>query len=483
MAAGTYVFRWTVTNGTCSATDLVQVIIDATVTANAGVDQRQCGGTSVTLTGNNPAPGTGLWTKVSGGTATITSPTSASTTVTGMTFGTYVFRWTVTNGTCSATDLVEVVIANCGEQICTYTQGAYGSTGGSMCNGLPEDPGPNQFNTFDMITNSIHSYTVNSYTPPLSGVAPFVDHVLVVGKPGASVYMNSTASNVDAIIEYLPGGGPSKELLAGNYNITALPGSYLKNGNLNNTLLAQTITFGLNIGIGTNLGSFELQAGVLVTADAEECGSNVPLERECIYNPLAPYNLIDVINDYHYHTISAAVVNAIPGSPNTVSGLFELANRALANVDGVVGSENGASLSAIAQAVDMINNAFDECKLFVGWDVEPCPETDPEAPIIVSRMGREATPAEAKALEVSAYPNPFTDKVRFVVDAPVAGQGSLEVYNTLGQKVGVVYRGIIQAGKGQVFEYNVPAASRTNLFYILRMNGQQITGKLLNIKN
>ena len=31
----------------------------------------------------------------------------------------------------------------------------------------------------------------------------------------------------------------------------------------------------------------------------------------------------------------------------TVAGLFDLANRALANVDGVVGSENGASLSEI----------------------------------------------------------------------------------------------------------------------------------------
>jgi hypothetical protein len=309
-----------------------------------------------------------------------------------------------------------------------------------------------------------------------------VDHVLVVGKPGHSVYMNSTAAHVDAVIEHLPGGGASRELDAANYAINALPASYLKNNRINNVLLAQTITLGLNLGIGSNLDNFELQGGVLVTADADGgCGSNVPLVPECVYNPDPPYNLVDIINDYHYHTISAAVVAAIPGSPKTVSGLFELANRALANVDGVVGSEGGVSLTAINNAVDAINNAFDECKLFIGWDIEPCPEINP-SPILITRMGREVAPETAKTLAVSAYPNPFTDKVRFVVDAPVAGQGSLEVYNTLGQKVGTVYRGLFNAGKGQVFEYTAPSGTRSNLFYVLRLNGQQASGKLLSIK-
>lgn len=72
-------------------------------TVNAGTDQTITLPTSsVTLTGSaTPAPGTTIttyaWTKVSGGSATITSASSASTTVTGLTEGSYVFRLTVTN--------------------------------------------------------------------------------------------------------------------------------------------------------------------------------------------------------------------------------------------------------------------------------------------------------------------------------------------------------------------------------------------------
>ena len=48
----------------------------------------------------------------------------------------------------------------------------------------------------------------------------------------------------------------------------------------------------------------------------------------------------------------------------TVQGLFDLANTALGG-----GSTNGLSLSEIAGAVDAINNAFDGCRIFIGYDV------------------------------------------------------------------------------------------------------------------
>ena len=106
------------------------------------------------------------------------------------------------------------------------------------------------------------------------------------------------------------------------------------------------------------------------------CGSDIPEERICNYNTNPPYNLLSVTNEYTYRTISAAVVNAIVG-PKTVAGLFDLANRALANTDNVVGTENGVSITAIADAAAAINEVFDECKIFIGWNVAPCPATDP----------------------------------------------------------------------------------------------------------
>lgn len=69
-------------------------------TANAGPDQSLCGTLSTTFAGNSPLPNTGTWTMISGpGIATFSpNANNPSATVTVSNFGTYVFRWTITNG-------------------------------------------------------------------------------------------------------------------------------------------------------------------------------------------------------------------------------------------------------------------------------------------------------------------------------------------------------------------------------------------------
>jgi hypothetical protein len=59
-----------------------------------------------------------------------------------------------------------------------------------------------------------------------------------------------------------------------------------------------------------------------------------------------------------------------------------------------------------------------------------------------------------------------------------AGYGTLEVMNMLGQKVKTVYQGHMNAGE-QSFEMSLPAGRYSSLFYILRINGKQVTGKLV----
>ncbi|WP_300978989.1 gliding motility-associated C-terminal domain-containing protein, partial [Flavobacterium sp.] len=71
-------------------------------TANAGMDQTQCETATATFAGNTPAVGTGTWTLVSGA-GSITSPSSATSGITGLGYGANVFRWTISNGTCAAT--------------------------------------------------------------------------------------------------------------------------------------------------------------------------------------------------------------------------------------------------------------------------------------------------------------------------------------------------------------------------------------------
>lgn len=84
----------------------------------------------------------------------------------------------------------------------------------------------------------------------------------------------------------------------------------------------------------------------------------------------------------------------------------------------------------------------------------------------------------ANDVKVSAVPNPFNDKVKFVVTSQQPGYGTLEVMNVLGQKVKTVYQGRINAGE-QYFEMSLPAGRYSSLLYILRINGKQVTGKLI----
>jgi hypothetical protein len=83
---------------------------------------------------------------------------------------------------------------------------------------------------------------------------------------------------------------------------------------------------------------------------------------------------------------------------------------------------------------------------------------------------------------VNAYPNPFNDRIKFVVNSPNAGNGSLEVYNVMGQKVKTVYQGRINAGN-QSFELTIPKKQQQTLFYMLRVDGKKVTGKLLQLNN
>ena len=85
-------------------------------------------------------------------------------------------------------------------------------------------------------------------------------------------------------------------------------------------------------------------------------------------------------------------------------------------------------------------------------------------------------------MKVTPYPNPYTDQVRFVIESPISGKGTLEVYNLLGQKLQTVYQGYIFKGKNEVVQYNVPQLLRTHLVYILRVGKKEVTGKVLNIR-
>ncbi|MDO8336621.1 MAG: hypothetical protein Q7T74_07675, partial [Candidatus Saccharibacteria bacterium] len=138
---------------------------------------------------------------------------------------------------------------------CTYTQGYYGNLGGMSCAGEGDTK---SYTTTELIAKALGSYSGGTMT---------------IGLPGQSVFMTAP-DDIDDIIRVLPGGGGSYALLAGDIQISSSDfSSYLRKGNINNTLLAQTITLGLNLGIDSDLGDFVLQSGTLATAAPEGgCG-------------------------------------------------------------------------------------------------------------------------------------------------------------------------------------------------------------------
>lgn len=94
-----------VSGGSCTARlsneISVEVVNGTPAAASAGMAQVICGSTA-TLQGSDPAPGTGQWTLKSGpGSVTFSSAAAANSAVSGLVSGTYEFTWTVTS-TCGA---------------------------------------------------------------------------------------------------------------------------------------------------------------------------------------------------------------------------------------------------------------------------------------------------------------------------------------------------------------------------------------------
>ncbi|MDO9187769.1 MAG: gliding motility-associated C-terminal domain-containing protein, partial [Bacteroidia bacterium] len=113
LGVGANVFQWTISNAPCPSTS-DQVTITNTgggAPAAAGPDQSVCSNSAI-LAGNVPSFGTGLWTLVSG-TATITTPSSATSGISGLGIGVSVFEWTISNPPCPSTS-DQITITNTG---------------------------------------------------------------------------------------------------------------------------------------------------------------------------------------------------------------------------------------------------------------------------------------------------------------------------------------------------------------------------------
>lgn len=100
LSAGANTFRWTISNAPCasSSDEVVITTTSNSISADAGSDQLVCS-SSTMLGGNQAGSGVGTWTLVSGS-GVFDNPNNPSSGVSGLSVGTNVFRWTITNGSC-----------------------------------------------------------------------------------------------------------------------------------------------------------------------------------------------------------------------------------------------------------------------------------------------------------------------------------------------------------------------------------------------
>ena len=174
---GAYVFRWTITGSSCPTTtdDVTVNVFGSPSTANAGADQPICSTTgNATMSGNTPSVGTGVWSQVSGPvTATIASASSPATAISDMTtVGTYVFRWTISNGPCSAS--VDDVNITSGP--CAFYSRATGNVSDAIWSDTPT--GPAGFASFTALSNMVIQ---NGHVVSNSGNTSVSDLILQTG--------------------------------------------------------------------------------------------------------------------------------------------------------------------------------------------------------------------------------------------------------------------------------------------------------------
>jgi hypothetical protein len=264
------------------------------------------------------------------------------------------------------------------------------------------------------------------------------------------------------IFKMLPGGGPSAvfgtDNVAGvpeysntpSWPVVPLKPSGPKTGAIENQLFAQTLTLYFNTTIaGSTLANVQL-TGMAVIAP-RNCGSSEPA------GPGVPTQLV-----------STAITNylATHGYATTVAGLLQLANDALGGVD-----VSPLTLSQIQEAIDNINNAFDECAILTGYVAASAGGG--------GRVVTSNSTSSQPSLIVTAYPNPYQENFSLKVNSPVTGEASIGFYTMDGVKIGEMKKDVV-ANRDVWVPYNVPAAYRVRIVYHVSISGYNAKGIVLS---
>ena len=380
-------------------------------------------------------------------TATPTGGTWSGTGTNGSTFnpalaglGVHVLTYHYTDAFgCSAVQEVSIQVNRCaGINACTLTQGCYGSSNGKSCD---ED---------SLYRNAV-SIIKKLLTP-----SP-----IVIGSGARTLTI--TVADSARLNAVMPGGGtPFSFSHTGNITLQSSQFSLYKTsrGRINNILLSQTIALALNVRIKPDLAPFVLENGYIHTQRLRTCqNADLPSLVTCEEDSMAIRAWLMI----------PSVVNYLQAnSGGTVADLLALANEVLGRtkVPGQAGAGGTVvpSLANIVAQVDIINNAFDQCRIFLGFF--------PTLDLCTSSSLRAAQQEEAqvsvviKTLEVKVFPNPFGTTLNFNIQTPEKTKVKIELFDLQGKLLTQEYIGEFQSQENRIIQMKAPVVSAPILYRV-----------------
>ncbi|MFN6382374.1 MAG: T9SS type A sorting domain-containing protein [Bacteroidota bacterium] len=380
-------------------------------------------------------------------TATPTGGTWSGTGTNGSTFnpalaglGVHVLTYHYTDAFgCSAVQEVSIQVNRCaGINACTLTQGYYGSTNGNSCD---ED---------SLYRNAV-SIIKKLLTP-----SP-----IVIGSGARTLTI--TVADSARLNAVMPGGGtPFSFSHTGNITLQSSQFSLYKTsrGKINNILLSQTIALALNVRIKPDLAPFVLENGYIHTQRLRTCqNADLPSLVTCEEDSMAIRAWLMIPSVVNY---------LLANSGGTVADLLALANEVLGRtkVPGQAGAGGTVvpSLANIVAQVDIINNAFDQCRIFLGFF--------PTLNLCTSSSLRAAQQEEAqvsvviKTLEVKVFPNPFGTTLNFNIQTPEKTKVTIELFDLQGKLLTQEYIGEFQSQENRIIQMKAPVVSAPILYRV-----------------
>lgn len=114
--SSTYAIEYTISTGSplCDSRDTVFLTVwEEPTTASTDPDYEDCAATTLNLDANTPTVGTGGWARISGPNApAVADASSPNTTISTTVPGTYVYRWTISNGPACSASFNDLTITN-----------------------------------------------------------------------------------------------------------------------------------------------------------------------------------------------------------------------------------------------------------------------------------------------------------------------------------------------------------------------------------